>query len=229
MRTGAAGAKLVIAHVNSFLFIEESRLWMSAVERAMAGSVALSIAGVVASVPAARRMIIERRPSAVAIGLVSSDPNLRFHARALIREVPAVQALAYSISGVEPLDEAWALASGFMGYVAAHDTVDTLLDALDAVASGGRFFNPALDIPVDLRPADEEDPFSSLGQLSGREIEVFRMTGRGMSAKDIASRLGITVKTVDTYRLRIRQKLNVREPSDLLKLAIRMSNWTPAA
>jgi len=57
--------------------------------------------------------------------------------------------------------------------------------------------------------------------LADRELEVFELTGRGLSTREIAGQLRIDAKTVDTYRARIREKLNLKSSSELLQLAIR--------
>ena len=57
--------------------------------------------------------------------------------------------------------------------------------------------------------------------LAEREMQVFEFTGHGLSTRQIAERLHIDVKTVETYRARIKEKLNLNDSSELLQLAIR--------
>jgi DNA-binding CsgD family transcriptional regulator len=59
--------------------------------------------------------------------------------------------------------------------------------------------------------------------LADRELQVFELTGRGLNTREIAERLKIGVKTVETYRYRIREKLKLEQPRDLLRSAIA---WT---
>jgi DNA-binding NarL/FixJ family response regulator len=56
--------------------------------------------------------------------------------------------------------------------------------------------------------------------LSDREYQVLRMLGSGWTASDIAARLGISVKTVSTYRLRVLEKLNMHSNAELMRYAI---------
>ena len=60
-------------------------------------------------------------------------------------------------------------------------------------------------------------------RLADRELQVFDLTGNGLSASEIAARLHIAVKTVETYRARIREKLKLKDSSEMLQLAI---SWT---
>ena len=59
--------------------------------------------------------------------------------------------------------------------------------------------------------------------LADREFQVFELTGRGLSTQEIARRLHIAVKTVETYRARIKEKLKLKDASELLQLAITWS------
>lgn len=59
--------------------------------------------------------------------------------------------------------------------------------------------------------------------LADRELQVFELTGRGLNTREIASRLHIAAKTVETYRARIRNKLNLEDGGELLRSAI---SWT---
>ena len=68
-------------------------------------------------------------------------------------------------------------------------------------------------------PQAKED--AVLDQLTDRELQVFELTGQGFNTREISAQLHIDMKTVETYRLRIREKLNLESSSELLKLAIR--------
>ena len=59
--------------------------------------------------------------------------------------------------------------------------------------------------------------------LADREFQVFELTGRGLNTHEIAHRLHIAVKTVETYRARIKEKLKLKDASELLQLAIAWS------
>jgi DNA-binding NarL/FixJ family response regulator len=61
---------------------------------------------------------------------------------------------------------------------------------------------------------------SPLEVLSDRELEVFELTGRGSSTRDIAERLHLSVKTVESYRARIKKKLNLESATELMKHAV---------
>jgi DNA-binding NarL/FixJ family response regulator len=59
-----------------------------------------------------------------------------------------------------------------------------------------------------------------LGALTDRELEVLEMIGRGMTTARIASSLRLSIKTIETYRSNIKQKLNLKDATDLMRLAV---------
>ena len=66
-------------------------------------------------------------------------------------------------------------------------------------------------------------PRGHLGRLTDRELEVFELVGRGHSTAAIAEQLGVTVKTIETYRSNIKAKLNLKDAADLIRYA---ATWT---
>ena len=84
-----------------------------------------------------------------------------------------------------------------------------------STAVGARLLNRISTIP-----AAEKSPLSA---LSDRELVVFRLIGLGLSAREIATRLSLSSKTVDTYRDRIREKLNLKSSPELVRYAIVMT------
>lgn len=61
---------------------------------------------------------------------------------------------------------------------------------------------------------------SPLDQLTGRELEVFRHIGEGLSTREIADRMHLSIKTIGTYRERIKEKLNLKHYTELVKVAV---------
>lgn len=111
-----------------------------------------------------------------------------------------------------------AVRAGASGYVLKEGPLDEIVDAVRAVADGGRYFSgPIADLARDL---PDEAPL-----LTGREREVLLLVAHGRSNKIVARTLGISVRTVETHRLSLRRKLGVESPSEFLKLAV-AQGWT---
>ena len=122
------------------------------------------------------------------------------------------------------------LAAGASGYVLKRSVDADLLTAIRAVFRGGTFVDPSLaDILV-------QDVLSKKGVkgrrsgpvniLSDRELQVLRLVARGYSSQQIAKQIVVGVKTVETYRSRLAQKLGLRTRSDVVRFALQMGLLT---
>jgi len=115
------------------------------------------------------------------------------------------------------------LRAGARGYITKQQATRDILQAIRRVLSGGIYLNEATGAAVlarlSAKPQTEGDAVLDL--LTDRELQVFELTGQGFNTREIAGHLHIDMKTVETYRLRIKEKLNLETSSDLLKLAIR--------
>jgi DNA-binding NarL/FixJ family response regulator len=106
------------------------------------------------------------------------------------------------------------LAAGFRGYVLKDNSFDELLDALRTVAVGDVFVSPTLELQLRREP--------EFAALSEREQTVLRWIADGSTTKRIAAELGISAKTVETYRTRLMRKLEVRSSAELVRRAIEL-------
>ena len=106
-----------------------------------------------------------------------------------------------------------ALEAGAAGYVLKWTPAAVLLEALDAVAGGGSFLDPAAAREAILAPQTRP--------LSPREREVLRLLANGRSTKEAAAALGLSPKTVETHRAHIMDKLGIRDLAGLVRHAIR--------
>jgi len=115
------------------------------------------------------------------------------------------------------------LRAGARGYITKQQATRDILQAIRRVLSGGIYLNETTGAAVLARLASRPQANDDvvLDQLTDRELQVFELTGQGFNTREISSQLRIDMKTVETYRLRIREKLNLDSSSELLKLAIR--------
>jgi len=115
------------------------------------------------------------------------------------------------------------LRAGARGYITKQQATRDILQAIRRVLGGGIYLNEATGAAVlarlASRPQAKDDAVLDL--LTDRELQVFELTGQGFNTREISGQLRIDMKTVETYRLRIREKLNLESSSELLKLAIR--------
>lgn len=117
------------------------------------------------------------------------------------------------------------LRAGARGYITKQQATRDIVVALRRILSGGVYLSESAASKVLTRLTSHPQPTgdSILEELADRELQVFELIGRGLSAREIAHQLHIDGKTVDTYRARIKEKLKVQTSSELLQLAIRWS------
>jgi DNA-binding NarL/FixJ family response regulator len=116
------------------------------------------------------------------------------------------------------------LRAGAQGYITKQEATSNILQAIRRVLNGGIYLNEKTASTVLARLASREGGGGSIRDLlAERELQVFEFTGRGLNTREIAEQLHIDVKTVETYRARIKEKLNLKSGSELLQLAIRWS------
>jgi DNA-binding NarL/FixJ family response regulator len=112
------------------------------------------------------------------------------------------------------------LRCGASAFVMKSGPARNLLDALQQCLQGGVFLSPEIhleNIFIARQPAAPVDPLS---QLSSREYQVFSLLVEGIRAKEIAARLDLSPKTVDTYRASLMRKLDIHDVAGLVKFAI---------
>jgi two-component system response regulator NreC len=115
----------------------------------------------------------------------------------------------------EPAYARQALASGVMGYVLKEAADDELVEAVRRAAAGDTYLNPRLGAKLAAEP-----PPGPPDGLSEREVEVLRMIALGHTNAEIAEQLYLSVRTVETHRAHIQQKLRLASRSELVRYAL---------
>ena len=110
-----------------------------------------------------------------------------------------------------------ALAAGARGYVFKASTHQHLIDAIHRVVAGGMYIDPAVAVAFDREVAVRANL-----SLSERERDVLIALARGRTYKDIADQLGVGVRTIETYRRRVVDKLGLRTRADFLRYALEL-------
>lgn len=114
-----------------------------------------------------------------------------------------------------------ALKAGACGYVHKNASSEDLLRAVRAAKAGTTYLHPAVAGPVVelLRNSDERE--DSLSLLTDRQREILKLIAEELSTKEIAVRLSVSAKTVETHRTQLMERLNIRTVPGLVKIAIR--------
>jgi DNA-binding NarL/FixJ family response regulator len=144
---------------------------------------------------------------------------------------PRIQTLVLSMHD-EAVYGLRVLRAGARGFVAKQDAATKVIDAIRRVRKGQMYVSDyissqMLDRIVRGEEAEAESP---VGYLSDRELEVLTLIGNGLSSRDIAVRLHVSVKTVETHRAHIKAKLNLRSGIELVQFSykwVQDSNQAP--
>jgi DNA-binding NarL/FixJ family response regulator len=113
-----------------------------------------------------------------------------------------------------------ALRAGALGYLPKHESTEKLLEALRAVIRGEIYLSPRMTNRLMHVLAGQPGDSDPVKTLSNREMEVFEMIGQGMTTQNIARKLGLSPKTVETHREKIKGKLNLKNSAELNRRAV---------
>jgi DNA-binding NarL/FixJ family response regulator len=176
----------------------------------------VTVAGQAADGREALTLIRESRPDVAILDLSMPSSNGMEVARAIRDQNLPTRVILLTMHG-EPDSANKAIQAGAHGYVLKDNAFEDLVYALRAVARGGTFISPSLAAGVvksgERRKEDEP--------LTKREREVLALIAAGLTNRQIAEKLFISVKTVETHRSRILQALDLHNTADLVRYAIK--------
>ncbi len=125
------------------------------------------------------------------------------------------------------------LRAGARGYIMKEAGGENLLFAIRHVLAGQVYVSPRVSAKIldDLSSKKPRGSSSPIEKLSDREFEIFQLVGQGKSTRDIAQQLGLSPKTVDVHRANIKEKLELKDATALVRHAVRWveTQGTPEA
>jgi two-component system, NarL family, response regulator NreC len=169
------------------------------------------------------RLAEELHPDVVVMDIAMPELNGIEATLRIVNGLPRTSVLILSMHHDESY-VARALKAGARGYLLKDSLKADLLNAVTAVTQGRSFFSPKVsrilqeDYMRKLTGGDVEDSFDL---LTDREREILQLVAEGKTNKEVASRLGLSVHTVDTHRGNILQKLNLHSVPELILYAVR--------
>ena len=134
---------------------------------------------------------------------------------------PNLAVLALSMHD-ESLYAERALRAGAKGYIMKAEATEKVIGAIRKILSGDIYLSEPMAAKLihKLVGGRTEVGASAIDRLSDRELEVFRLIGQGYGTRQIAEKLHLSVKTIETYRVHIKEKLNLSDAAELLQYAI---------
>jgi DNA-binding NarL/FixJ family response regulator len=181
----------------------------------------LAVCGEAEDRPQALKIIASTRPDLAIVDLSLKGS----HGLDLIKDLqishPRVLILVVSMQE-ESLYAERVIRAGARGYITKQEATRKIMAAIRKVLAGEVYLseNLAGQILSKLVGRRRPDEVLSVALLTDRELQVFDMTGQGLGARQIAEQLRLDVKTVETYRARIKEKLHLKDAAELLQRAI---------
>jgi DNA-binding NarL/FixJ family response regulator len=114
------------------------------------------------------------------------------------------------------------LRAGGRGYIMKQEGGKRIVEGIRQVAAGHTYVSPAVSARIlDSFSGHHHRESSSIEQLTDREFEVFQLIGQGLSTKEMADKLRVSVKTIEVHRVNIKQKLNIPTAPELIRYSVR--------
>lgn len=169
------------------------------------------------------QLVEQKRPDVLIVDLMMPALNGLEVTRQLAARAPATRIIILSMHQ----DDEYvlqALRSGAMGYVLKESTPTELAQAIHEVMQGERYLSRKLNnnlIRLMVQQSQEKTPLGAYEQLSDREREVLQLVAEGLSSAEIAVRLSISRRTVETHRASLMHKMDFASTADVVRFAIK--------
>jgi two-component system, NarL family, invasion response regulator UvrY len=157
----------------------------------------------------------DKRPNIVLLDINMTPLNGFDVLKAVRKQSPGSKVIAVSMHS-QPAYAKKMLRMGAKGYVTKNSPRQEMLDAIMEVQNGNTYICQEVKNILSDQMLSEEDNAAGLNQLSEREIEVINQIRDGLSSKEIADRLAISIKTVEVHRHNILKKLKVKNTASLI-------------
>ncbi|MGH2842542.1 MAG: response regulator [Solirubrobacteraceae bacterium] len=180
----------------------------------LAGEEGFEVVAEAQDVDAARRYVRGHRPDVLVLDLNMPGASSLDAIPGLREEFPQTQIVVLTMQN-EPAYARTALSAGVLGYVLKESADAELVAAIRAAVAGERYLNPRLGAKLAAEP-----PAGGTGGLSARELEILRLIALGYTNTQVAQELYLSVRTVETHRAHIQQKLNLSDRAELVRYAL---------
>jgi DNA-binding NarL/FixJ family response regulator len=168
------------------------------------------------------RLVKKLSPDVVVMDIAMPDMNGIEATRQIVADHPGVKVIALSMHSDRHFVSEM-LKAGATAYLLKQCAVDELLAAIKTVLKNQTYLSPCISgVVVDhfVRSSSKSEP-SAFSHLTDREREVLQLMAEGKSSKVIANQLNLSIKTIETHRMKIMEKLNIHTVAELTKYAIR--------
>jgi DNA-binding NarL/FixJ family response regulator len=206
--------------IKRILIVDDHPLIVKGLKQTINEEKDLTVCGDANDINSAMKKVSELSPHAIIVDISlksSSGIDLIKTVKARHPEIPT---LVYSMHDESVFAER-VLRAGAKGFVMKDQPADVLLCAIRKVLAGNMYFNDSIITKLLDRYSGtgSGDMQLSVKSLTDRELQIFQLIGQELKSSMIATKLNISIKTVEAHREHIRRKLNIQDPADLNKFA----------
>ena len=206
-----------------FVVVDDHPLLRDGLLKLLGAQEGLECCGEADNVADAKRLIVAQKPDLMVLDLRLKSGDSLDLIKTLKVESPDLKILVISQHD-EMLFAERALRAGASGYVMKENATDEILVAVKAVLEGELYFSHRVGEAAVRRSLTAKLDASRAGieRLSDRELQVFQLIGASFSTREIAAEFNLSIKTIETHRENIKQKLNLADAAELNRYA---QNW----
>ena len=179
------------------------------------------VCGLAEDIATARKVIDDQNPDLAIVDITLAGDNGLDLVKELAKKKSALSILVLSMHD----EQVWAeraIRAGARGYIMKKEASENVISALRNIRNGKIHVSPSImERFLDRMQMQPDTPAAAtVDLLTDRELEVFRLIGSGLSTREIAMRMKLGLKTIGTYRDRVKQKLGIKNAAELSRRAV---------
>lgn len=207
--------------MRSVVIVDDHPLFRHGLTQLIEGDGTLQVCGEAASAPEALTEIRRCDPALAIVDVGLKGTNGIELMKSIKAEFPRLAVLMVSMHD-ESLYAIRALRAGARGYVMKQEALDRVMIAIHEVLAGKVYLSPEMSERVIIKflQGEKSGDEGVSERLSDRELEVLALIGRGRSTREIADDLHLSVKTIESHRLRIKEKLSLKTAPEMVRFAV---------
>jgi DNA-binding NarL/FixJ family response regulator len=216
-------------HGTRLIIVDDHPLVREGLKQLLAEHAEFQIAGEASNAAQAKQLVTQAQPDVAVLDLTLGQDDGVELTRWIRENHPSIKIMILSMQE-EALYAERLLRLGVSAYVMKSAAETDFLNALRKVARGQRHLSAEMSERLLSKAArgqlasGDDDPVTA---LTHRELQVFQMIGGGVSTREIADQLQLSMKTIDAHRRHMREKLNLRSTSELMRYAARWVSGHP--
>jgi DNA-binding NarL/FixJ family response regulator len=209
------------ATTRRILLVDDHPIFRHGLAQLIRGETGLEVCGEAATAPQALEALRRNGADAVVLDISLQGPNGIELTKQIRAEHPKMRILIVSVHD-ERHYALRALRAGASGYLMKREGREHFVEALRKVLSGQVYVSPALgeELIFKVTRGQAGGDGSPLDLLSDRELEVLQLIGSGQTSIQISEMLHVSIKTVESHRLHIKEKLGLKTATDLVRFAV---------